>query len=167
MNQQSKSHNAAGSTQSGTQGKAPPAAKGTVDKTRAAANKALDRTLYGARDAADRTAQVIDANPLPVLAGGLALGALAGALLPRSQREVQLLAPVGVKLRTTATGAVQNAKQTGLAELGALGLSRGAVSDQAGKLVGGILTALVTAGSAAIAASRDASSKKTDATRAD
>ncbi|WP_260599229.1 hypothetical protein [Sphingomonas endolithica] len=165
MNQQTKSHAAAGAaTQSDTQGKAPAAPKGTVDKTLAAANKALDRTLDGARDAADRTAQVIDANPLPVLVGGLALGALAGALLPRSQREVQMLAPVGVKLRTTATGALHNAKQTGLAELGALGLSRGAMSDQAGKLVGGVLTALVTAGTAAIT---NANAKKAEASSTD
>lgn len=134
--------------------------KSTVEKTRAAANKALDKTLAGAHDAADRTAKAINANPIPVLAGGLVIGALAGALIPRSKREVELLAPVGQRIKTTATGAVTSAKQTGLAELGALGLSRDALGDQAGKLVGGILTALVTAGTAAVTASREVNSKK-------
>lgn len=130
-----------------------------VEKASAAATKAIDKTLDTARDAADRTARAIDANPLPILAGGLALGALAGALIPRSKREIDLLAPVGQKIKTTATGAVSSAKQTGLAELGALGLSKGALNDSAGKLVGGILTALVTAGSAAITASKEANKK--------
>lgn len=130
-----------------------------VEKASAAATKAIDKTLDTARDAADRTARAIDANPLPILAGGLALGALAGALIPRSRREIDLLAPVGHKIKTTTTGAVSSAKQTGLAELGALGLSKGALNDSAGKLVGGILTALVTAGSAAITASKEANEK--------
>ena len=51
---------------------------------------------------------------------------------------------------------MSSAKETGLAELGALGFNKGALNDQAGKLVGGILTALVTAGSAALTASKDA-----------
>lgn len=141
-------------------GKANPAEPKTqVEKASAAASKAIDKTLDGARDAADRTARAIDANPLPILAGGLALGALAGALIPRSKREIDLLAPVGQKIKTTATGAVSSAKQTGLAELGALGLSKDALNESTGKLVGGILTALVTAGSAAITASREANKK--------
>jgi ElaB/YqjD/DUF883 family membrane-anchored ribosome-binding protein len=129
--------------------------KSTVDKTRAAANKALDRTLDTARDAADRTAKAIDANPLPVLLGGLAVGAVAGALLPRSQREVQLLAPVGKRIKETTGGAVQAARDTGLQELGAIGLSKAALHGQAGKLVGDILKALATAGTAAILASKE------------
>ncbi|MEG3122768.1 hypothetical protein [Sphingomonas sp. GB1N7] len=137
-----------------------PAPKSTVAKTRAAANKALDRTLDGARDAADRTVKAIDSNPIPVLVGGLAIGALAGALLPRNKREAELLAPVGQRIRATTSGAVSAAKDVGINELGALGLSKSALNDQAGKLVGNILKALATAGTAAVAASKDASAKK-------
>ncbi|MEG3086509.1 hypothetical protein [Sphingomonas sp. PB4P5] len=133
--------------------------KTTIEKTRLAATHALDTARDSARDAADRTAKAIDANPLPALVGGVVIGALAGALVPRSRREAELLAPVGRKLRATTTDAVQSAKTTGLAELGALGLSKGALSEQGGKLVGGILTALATAGSAAITASREAKAK--------
>lgn len=137
-----------------------PAPKSAVAKTRAAANKALDRTLDGARDAADRTVKAIDSNPIPVLVGGLAIGALAGALLPRSKREAELLAPVGQRIRATTSGAVSAAKDVGINELGALGLSKSALNDQAGKLVGNILKALATAGTAAVAASKDATAKK-------
>ena len=141
------------------QGKAP-APQSTIEKTKLAATHALDTARDGARDVADRTAQVIDSNPLPVLIGGVVIGAIAGALVPRSRREAELLAPVGRRLRATTTDAVQSAKTTGLAELGALGLSKGALSEQGGKLVGGILTALVTAGTAAVTASREANAKK-------
>ena len=134
----------------------PPVPQTTIEKTRLAATQALDTVRDSARDAGDRTAAAIDANPLPVLIGGVVIGALAGALVPRSRREAELLAPVGRKLRATTNDAVQSAKTTGLAELGALGLSKGALSEQGGKLVGGILTALVTAGTAAMTASREA-----------
>lgn len=143
---------------------APRPKKGRIEKTRAAANNALNKTLGNARDAADRTAKAIENNPLPLLAGGLAIGALAGALIPRSKREVKLLAPVGERIRATTTGAVSAAKEAGTAELGALGLSKSALSDQAGKVVGNVLKALATAGNAAVTASKDAkpvSTKKT------
>lgn len=141
--------------------------KSTVDKTRAAANKALDKTLDTARDAADRTAKAIDANPLPALFGGLAIGAVAGALLPRSQREVQLLAPVGKRIKETTGGAVQAARDTGLQELGAIGLSRAALHGSAGKLAGDILKALATAGTAAILASKEKGETAAPANKAD
>ncbi len=141
--------------------------KSTVDKTRAAANKALDKTLDSARDAADRTAKAIDANPLPALFGGLAIGAVAGALLPRSQREVQLLAPVGKRIKETTGGAMQAARDTGLQELGAIGLSRTALHGSAGKLAGDILKALATAGTAAILASKENGKTAAPANKAD
>ena len=137
----------------------PPVPQTTIEKTRLAATNALDTARDSARDAADRTAKAIDANPLPALIGGIVVGAVAGALVPRGRREAELLVPVGRKLRATTSDAVQSAKTTGLAELGALGLSKGALSEQGGKLVGGILTALVTAGSAAMTASREAKDK--------
>ena len=150
-------------TTKATNGNAPApgtkAPKSTVEKTRAAANKALDRTLDTARDAADRTAKAIDANPLPVLIGGLAVGALAGAFLPRSQREVELLAPVGAKLKETTGSALSAARETGLQELGAIGLSRAALHGSAGKLAGDVLKALATAGTAAILASKEKQSQ--------
>lgn len=140
--------------------------KSTVAKTRAAANKALDKTMDGARDAAARAAKSIDSNPLPVLAGGLAIGVLAGALIPRSEREQALLAPVGKRIKDTTGGAMHAAKEAGVQEFGALGLSKTALNDSAGKLVGNILKALATAGTAAVAASKDANANAASAKKA-
>ena len=60
------------------------------DKAEAARDAAGD--AYGsAREslaaAGEKAASGIDANPMIALAGGLALGAIAGVLLPRTRRE--------------------------------------------------------------------------------
>lgn len=105
---------------------------------------------YGkAGEAARRAAHELEANPVAVLAGGLALGALVGTLIPRSAREKELLAPVGTRLAETARGAVQAAREAGYAELEQRGLSRSAAKDQARSLLDGVGQALSSAGSAA------------------
>lgn len=129
------------------------AANKAIDKTKEVAITVLDTTRGGAREAARRTAEGIEANPMSILVGGLALGVLAGALLPRSESEGKLLAPLGKRITDTATAAVHAARDAGKEELGALGISRDAARDQAGKLIQGVLKALTTAGTAAVSAS--------------
>jgi hypothetical protein len=146
--------------------KSSPKVKRAVEKTRAAANKALDKTMDGARDATARVAKSIDTDPLPVIVGGLAIGVLAGALIPRSDRETAMLAPIGKRIKDTTGGAIKAAKNVGVEEFGALGLSKSALNDQAGKLVGNILKALATAGIAAVAASKDANTNAANAKKA-
>jgi len=84
-----------------------------------------------------------------VLVGGVALGVLAGAIIPRTEQEGKLLGPVGKRLTDTAAGAAQAAKEAGKAELDALGLNKAAARDQVGKLLDGVVKALSSAGSAA------------------
>ena len=62
------------------------------------------RRREAARETARRTAEGIEANPLSVLVGGVALGVLAGALIPRTEQEGKLLGPVGKRLTDTAIG---------------------------------------------------------------
>ena len=120
---------------------------------RSTAEKALDSTRDTAREAARRAAEGIEANPLSVLVGGVALGVLAGALIPRTEQEGKLLGPVGKRLTDTATGAVQAARDAGKAELDTLGLNKDAARDQVGKLIDGVIKALSSAGAAAAKAS--------------
>jgi len=115
------------------------------------AEKALDTTKETAREAARRTAEGIEANPLAVLVGGVALGVLAGAVLPRTDQESKLLGPVGKRLTDTASGAAQAARDAGKAELDSLGLNKEAARDQVGKLLDGVIKAISTAGAAAAA----------------
>jgi ElaB/YqjD/DUF883 family membrane-anchored ribosome-binding protein len=64
-----------------------------------------------------RTAESIDAAPMAAVIGGLALGAIAGALIPRSAREEQLLGKAGRRLSDTAREAVQAARDAGRGQL--------------------------------------------------
>jgi len=59
-----------------------------------AGDKAAE-ALDASRETAKRTVHSLESNPLGNLVGGLAVGALAGELIPRSAREKQLLAPLG------------------------------------------------------------------------
>lgn len=115
---------------------------------------AFDRARDTAADAARRTAESIEANPLGIVVGGLAVGALAGALLPRSDKERQLLAPVGKRVRDTARAAIDTAKEQGLSELENRGFTRDAAREQVKNLLGGLGAAASSAGGAALSSAR-------------
>ena len=91
--------------------------------------------------AAARATEALDTNPLGVLAGGLALGAIAGALLPRTDREKELLRPVGAKLGATAAAAIAAAKEAGRNELEQRGLTKDSARDQAKSLFDNVVKA--------------------------
>jgi hypothetical protein len=114
----------------------------------------LDDAKHAASDAARRTADAIEANPLAIVAGGIAIGALAGALIPRSAKEKQLLAPLGRSLGERARSAVAAAREAGATELQNAGLSKDAAKDQVKSLFQGIAKAATTAGSAAAQSAR-------------
>ncbi|HEU0065935.1 MAG TPA: hypothetical protein VFQ57_01705 [Sphingomonas sp.] len=119
--------------------------------------KAIDASRTTASDAARRAAQGIESSPLGILIGGIAVGAAIGALIPRSAREKELLAPLGARLGTTARAAVAAAKDAGRTELEARGLTKDAVRDQAKGLFQGVVKAASSAGAAAkTSASTDA-----------
>lgn len=52
----------------------------------------------------------IDNSPLIALGAGLALGAVLGAVLPASDKERELLGPIGAKLNEAGTGAIDRSK---------------------------------------------------------
>lgn len=102
-----------------------------------------------AREATRRASDTIEANPLGILVGGLAVGALAGTLIPRSAKEKQLLAPVGRTLADRTKAAVSAAKEAGYGELDQRGLTKDAARDQVKSLFQNIVQAAQTAGTAA------------------
>ncbi len=121
----------------------------------ARAGDTMDSSRESARDAAHQTADFIEGNPLGALAGGLALGVLVGALVPRSDREKQLLAPVGKKIGVAAVAALAAAQEAGRGELEELGLNQDAARDQAKSLFKGVVKAASNAGTAAAEAGRE------------
>lgn len=113
------------------------------------AHHRLDDAKEVVADAARRTADALESNPLAIVAGGIAIGALAGALIPRSAKEKELLAPLGSTLGERARGALDAAREAGQGELQNAGLSKDAAKDQVKSLFQGVLKAATTAGSAA------------------
>lgn len=112
-----------------------------------ASDKAAD-ALVASRETAKRTVNNLETHPLGILVGGVAVGALVGALIPRSAREKQLLAPLGKRIGETALAAVAAAKAAGQSELGELGLTKDNARGQAKGLVDGLVKAATTAGTA-------------------
>ncbi|HEY0621880.1 hypothetical protein [Sphingomonas sp.] len=99
-----------------------------------------------------RASDGIEKNPLALVAGGVALGVVIGALLPRPAREKELLAPVGKRIAEGASAAAAAARDAGKAEIDALLPQRDAAKDQLGKIIGTAFTA-----------AKDAARSKTDA----
>lgn len=123
------------------------------------------RVKDSASDAARRASEGIEANPLAVVAGGLAVGAIAGALLPRSAKEKELLAPLGKRLGETARTAFAAAREAGTQELDGAGLTPGAARDRGKELIGSVGKALSTAGTAAVQAAKQGQSKQDQASQ--
>lgn len=119
---------------------------------RGAANDALHET----RAAARRVGKAAEANPLAVVAGGIAIGLAAGALLPRTKRETQLLGSMGRRIHSAAAGAAEAAKDAAKAELGSFPLSKQAARAQVNKLLDQVGKAMSAGGEAALAAQNEA-----------
>lgn len=109
----------------------------------------LDSARETASHTTEQVSETIDANPLAMLAGGFAVGAVAGALLPRSDREKDLLRPVGAKLGATAVAALAAAREAGRSELEQRGLTTGSARDQAKSLFDNVAKAASGAATAA------------------
>jgi hypothetical protein len=103
-------------------------------------------------DALTRAGDVMEANPLAVLAGGAAIGILAGAVLPRTEREAELFGSIGKRMTAAATAAATAARETGLEQLEAHGISGKAARRQISELLDGVVDAASTAGEAAASA---------------
>lgn len=113
------------------------------------ASKAAETTKASARIAADKTSEGIQSNPLLALGGGLALGAIVAALLPKSGKEDELLGNAGTKIRSTAAEAAKAAREAGKGQLENLGVNADAARDQVRSLVEKLGEAVKSASSAA------------------
>ncbi len=63
-----------------------------------------------ASGATQKASQQINASPLIAVGAGAALGAVLGAVLPATRKEKELLAPLGTKLTTSGTDAIERAR---------------------------------------------------------
>ncbi len=111
-----------------------------------------------ARTAGRSAADSLDSNPMAALLGGLAIGAIVGALLPRTEREAKVLGAMGEKLQGAAREAADAAREAGRDKLAELGLNRDHARDAIKSIIDGVIAAAGTAGSAAIERARKSQS---------
>lgn len=112
-----------------------------------------------AREKGAGAGQALESNPLAALLGGIAIGAIAGALLPRLEKEKDLLAPLGQKIGDAARAALEAGRTAGTDALNDAGLSSDQIRSQVSKLVEDALKAAGTAGNAALEAARESASQ--------
>ena len=101
-----------------------------------------------------KTNESLEKNPIAALVGGLAIGAIAAALLPKTKRESDMLGKASDKVRSTASYAAKAARDAGKDQLDALGLNSGAARDQLRSVIDKIGQAASTASKAATDAVR-------------
>ena len=124
--------------------------------------KVSDRVAAAYAAAREKTAgagEKLESNPLAALLGGIAIGAIAGALLPRLAKEKELLAPLGEKIGDAARAALDAGKSAGTEALAEAGLSSDQIRAQVSKLVEQALKAASEAGTAAVEAARESASR--------
>lgn len=116
-------------------------------KAKSEATSAAARKL--ATKASARASNGIDKNPLAIILGGVALGAIVGALLPSTERETRLMGKAGKKLNKKAKKMAEAAKSAGKKKVDSLGLNSDAARDQFRALVIKATEAVKAAGQAA------------------
>lgn len=110
------------------------AATGALSSAREKASDLAGSARDTATQVRQRTSDGIDASPVAALLGGLALGALAAAVLPRTRKEDDLLGDIGGKINDSARSAAQAAKDAGRDKLDELGINKDTALDKAKEL---------------------------------
>jgi hypothetical protein len=121
---------------------------------RAKAIEAYDSARERAAEAGDKAREGLGNAPLMALGGGLALGAVLAALMPRTRVEDKLLGPVGEKVTDGAKAAAAAAREAGREKLAELNITRDAGTDAVQSLIKGFSEAAKSSGKAAIGAIR-------------
>jgi ElaB/YqjD/DUF883 family membrane-anchored ribosome-binding protein len=73
------------------------------EKGREAAARGVQQSRDVAHKVATKTHDGIDKNPLAIVLGGIALGAIVGALLPTTEREKKVMGKTGKRRRLRAS----------------------------------------------------------------
>lgn len=127
------------------------------ERTAAAYATARERAGSAYETAGRRTSEGIDSNPVAAVIGGLAIGAIVAALLPRTDREEELLGGVGRKINDSAREAARAARESGKAQLDELGLSRDGLRGKLDEFTDRAVGAVKSSAGAAAGAARNKS----------
>lgn len=128
----------------------------TASAIRDQVTHAVDVTRDSMKDAVQRSQQGIAANPLSVLLGGLAVGIVAGSLIPASKREKKVLGPVGKRVNETAAAAAMAARDAGKEQLGLITPDKDSAKAKVGSMLETVFAAAKEAGMEAAKTKPDA-----------
>jgi hypothetical protein len=131
-----------------------PQNKNSSSSTRERAISAYDDARARASEAGERARQGIGEAPLLALGGGLALGALIAAVLPRTRTEERLLGDFGGRINDAARSAASAAKDAGREKLAELNITTEAGKGAVQNLIDGLTEAARSSGQAAVGAVR-------------
>jgi ElaB/YqjD/DUF883 family membrane-anchored ribosome-binding protein len=118
-------------------------------KGREAAARGVEQSRGVVNSVAIKTNEGIDKNPLAIVLGGIAIGAIVGALLPTTEREQKVMGKTGKKLTKKAKQMAKAAKTAGKEQVDNLGLNADTVREQFRDLVSKAALAVKAAGEAA------------------
>ena len=116
---------------------------------------ARERAIDAYDSARERARDQLDGSPLLALGGGLAIGALVAALLPKSKAEDRLLGSVGGRITDTARSAADAAREAGREKLAELNITREAGKGAMQSLIEGIGEAARASSKAGLDAARN------------
>ena len=102
-----------------------------------------------ASETQQRAATAFDENPALALVGGLALGVMIGALLPRSRREEELLSGVGERINETSRRVADAARDQARETLDSYGINADAALNKVSAFFDNASKAASSIGSAA------------------
>ncbi|MFN3618865.1 hypothetical protein [Sphingorhabdus sp.] len=125
------------------------------ERSKDAATSGVEQSRQIARQAKAKTSAGIEKNPLAIVLGGIAIGAIVGALLPRTDRETKVLGKAGKKINKKARKMAEAAKVAGMSQVDTLGLNGDAVRAQFRELVSKAAVAVKAAGQAASEAAKE------------
>ncbi len=124
------------------------------EDARERAIEAYDSARERASVAKSKARDGLGEAPLLALGGGLALGAVLAALLPKTKTEDRLLGQVGGKITSSARAAADAAKEAGREKLTEFNITRDAGASAMQSLIRGIGEAAKSSGQAALGAVR-------------
>jgi hypothetical protein len=127
------------------------------EKGKDAAATGVEQSKVIARQAKAKTIESVDKSQLAIILGGIAIGAIVGALLPRTERETKVLGKAGKKLNKKARKIAEAAKVAGMSQVDTLGLNGEAMRAQFRELVSKAALAVKAAGQAATEAAKEKS----------
>jgi hypothetical protein len=115
---------------------------------------ARERAIDAYDSARERARDQLGGSPLLAIGGGLAIGALVGALMPKTRAEARLMGKVGSRITTSARDALDAAKEAGREKLTELNITRDAGASAMQSLIDGLGEAARSSGQAAVDAVR-------------